>query len=89
MLINGLLYNSEAWHSVNEEDILALQKVDEMLLRFLMDSHSKVPLEYLYLERGTLPIRFILASRRMMYLKTILKRDEEELTKRSTSCPNG
>ena len=53
-----------------------------MLLRFLLGSHSKAPLEMLYLESGAIPIRFILSSRRMNYLQTILKREDEELTKR-------
>ena len=82
MLINGILYNSEAWHSLSEQDILSLQRVDEMLLRYLLNSHSKVPTEFLYLESGALPIKFIIASRRMNYCQTILKRDDEELTKR-------
>ena len=32
MLLNGILFNSEAWHSVTAEDITALEKVDEALL---------------------------------------------------------
>ena len=82
MLINGMLFNSEAWHSVTEQDILALQKVDEMLLRYLLNSHSKVSKEFLYLESGAVPMKYIIASRRLNFLQTILKRDEEELTKR-------
>ena len=82
MLINGILYNSEAWHAVTDEDILTLQKVDEMLLRFLLNSHSKAPIEFLYLESGAIPIKYILSSRRMTYLQTILRRDNDELTKR-------
>ena len=82
MLINGVLYNSEAWHSVTDQDILGLEKIDEALLRFLLGSHSKAPLEILYLESGAIPMRFILKSRRINYLQTIVKRDEEELTQR-------
>ena len=59
MLINGLLYNSEAWHSVTDQDISGLEKIDEALLRFLVGSHAKTPLEILYLESGAIPIRFI------------------------------
>ena len=81
MLLNGILFNSEAWHSVTAEDITALEKVDEALLRYL-GGHAKAPIEMLYLESGATPIRFIIASRRMNYFQTIIKRDEEELTKR-------
>jgi hypothetical protein len=82
MLINGTLFNSEAWHSVSTEDIRGLEKVDEALLRYLLDCHAKEPLEFLYLESGFIPIRHILSSRCINYLQTILKRDPEELVRR-------
>ena len=78
MLINRLLFNSEAWHSVTQQDILSFEKLDKSLLR----DHSKTPLEMLYLESGATPIRFVLASRRLSYLQIIMKRDDEELPKR-------
>ena len=58
MLINGLLYNSEAWHSVSKDDIKQLEKIDEVLLRSLLGSHQKTPLEFFYLETGSLPIKY-------------------------------
>ena len=64
MLINGILYNSEAWHNVNDKDVNILEKVDEALLRGLLQAHPKIPLEALYLETKCIPIRYILASRR-------------------------
>ena len=82
MLINGILYNSEAWHSISEAEIRLLEAVDEHLLRALVGGHAKTPLEFLYLEAGAIPIRFILSSRRLIYHQTILKREENELVKR-------
>ena len=82
MLINGVLFNSEAWHSMTKKDVTDFEKLDEMLLRFLLSAHSKTPLEMLYLESGAIPVKFILASRRLNYFYEILDRDEEELTKR-------
>ena len=79
MLVNSIFFNSEAWHDVTAADVKALDKVDETLLRFLLGSHSKAPIERLYLESGAVPIRFILSSRRVNYLQTILKREDEEL----------
>ena len=58
-----------------------LEKVDEDLLRGIIKANSKIPTELLYLETGSLPIRFILKSRRISYLYTILKRHPEELIK--------
>ena len=82
MLINGILFNSEVWHGVTDDHVKALEKVDEHLLRSLLQCHAKTPLEFLFLETGSVPIRFIISSRRLIYLQTILRRDEEEITKR-------
>ena len=85
MLVNGILFNSEAWQGIDKDDIKHLEKIDELLLRSLMGSHKKTPLEFLYLETGSLPINFIISIRRITYLKTLLMRNNEELTKRILS----
>ena len=66
MLINVMLFNSEAWHSVTDQDILALQNVDETLLRFMLNSHSKAPIECLYLESGAILIKCIISSKLLL-----------------------
>ena len=43
MLINGILFNSESWHAVTDEDLKGLEKVDEHLLRSIVNGHSKTP----------------------------------------------
>ena len=82
MLVNGMLYNSEAWHAITESEIKMLEHVDEALLRALVNGHAKTPLEFLYLEAGALPIRFIITQRRLSFHQTILKRNDKELTRR-------
>ena len=82
ILINGLLYNSEAWHSITMNDVHQFEKIDNILLRFLLDCPAKTPTEFLFLETGSIPIRFIIASRRINYLHTILSRDKDELTRK-------
>ena len=59
MLVIGTLYNSEAWHNISTKDMIVMEKVDEALLRGLLLAHSKTPLEALYLETNSVPIRFI------------------------------
>ena len=81
MLISAILFNTEAWHSITLTDIKQLEQVDEHLLRFLLGSHRKCAIEMLYLETGTWPLRFTIIQRRIMYLQTILKRTNDELTK--------
>ena len=72
MLLNGILFNSEAWHGVDKKDIVLLEKVDEALIMGILEAHHKTPLEALFLETKSITIRFIVASRRIMYLHTIL-----------------
>ena len=43
---------------------------------------QKTPIEHLYLETGSLPIPYILSSRRLIYLKQILDRSDNEIIKR-------
>ena len=82
MLINGVLFNSEVWYGIADNDVKELESIDEHLLRSLVKAHSKTPKEFLYLESGTIPIRFIISSRRLMYLRTIITKDDDELVRR-------
>ena len=82
MLANGILFNSEAWHGVTKKDIITLEKVDEALLRGLLQAHSKIPLEALFLETKSVPLHYIAASRRIMYLYNILQKDKNEIVHR-------
>ena len=80
--INGLLYNSEVWQQMTKNEENDLCKLDQHLLRVILGAHSKVPLEMLYLETGTLPIPKVISIRRLMYLQEIVKRQENELVSR-------
>ena len=82
LLLNGILFNSEAWHGITEKEIKRLEEVDEHLLRSLVHGHAKTPLEFLFLQTGAIPIRYVIACRRNIYLQTILKRNDGELRKR-------
>ena len=82
LLINTILFNSEAWHNFSQPQIEAFEKIDEALLRGLLVGHAKLPLPALYLESSQLPIRYIMAVRRILYLQTILHRDSNELIKK-------
>ena len=56
--------------------------VDKSLLRSLFNSHSKTSSAFLHLETATIPIRYIIASRRINYLHNILTRNENEVVSR-------
>ena len=82
LLINTMLFNSEAWHDITDTQIEAFEKIDEALIRGLVSGHSKIPLPALYLETGQVPIRYIIATRRILYLQTILQREPDELIRK-------
>ena len=82
LLLNGTLFNSEAWHDLKSSQVEAFAKVDEALLKGLTASHAKIPVPALYLETGQVPVRYILACRRILYLQTILHRSDDELIKK-------
>ena len=79
LLLNGILFNSEAWHAISKAEIEHIEKVDEALLRGLLKAHSKLALEALYLETGSIPIRYIIKNRRLNYLYTVVAKEKEEL----------
>ena len=82
MFVNGILTNSEAWHSISKKNIEDLEVMDRSLLRYITGAHAKTQNEFLYLETGALNIEQTIANRRMMYLQTLLKRPENEITKK-------
>ena len=82
MFLNGVLFNSEIWYKVKEDEEQKLSDVDEFLLRSILGVPSKTPKEALFLETGCVPIKFILKQRRLMYLHHILKRPQSELIRK-------
>ena len=88
MFINRILYNSEAWHGLTEGHIMKLSIVDHQLMRFLLSAHALNPIEFLYLEAGVKPVRFVISSRRMNFLLEIHNREDHELVKRVYKAQN-
>ena len=81
-LLNGILFNTEALFSITDEHVLLLEDCDKYLLRSPFNAEMGTPIESLFIETATVPLRFILQSRRIMYYWTILKKEENELVKR-------
>ena len=79
LLLNGILTNSEAWYGLKISDLEQLEQIDEKLLRKILEVGSGCPKEMLYLETGSIPIRFIVTFRRIMFLHYILNQDPESL----------
>ena len=53
MLLNRILFNSEAWQNTSDDEIQLLEEVDNYFLRGLLKAHSKTSIVVLHLETGT------------------------------------
>ena len=51
-------------------------------MRVICNGHAKTPLEFMYMETAVTPLKYIIASRRIMYLHSILNRSSEDLIHR-------
>ena len=80
--VNGILFNSEVWSSYAEKHIKDLETIDHMILRAIIGAQAKGPVETLYQETSSLSISSVISSRRMIYLKTILDKSNEEVVKK-------
>ena len=79
MLVNGILTNAEAWYGLTDSEIELLEQVDEQFLRIFLEVGKGCPKEMLYLETGTIPLRFTIYKRRLMYLHYLLNENANSL----------
>ena len=77
--INKVLVNSEVWYPIKEDDFKKLEKLDESLLRQILQVSASTPIELLYLELGLIPLRDLVKCRRILFLHNILTRNENQL----------
>ena len=80
IFLNGILFSSEAWYRVTEEEVNQLEKMDIQLLRFIFEVPHSAPVVSLYLESGCVRIRNIIRARRINFLHHLanMKKDEME-----------
>ena len=79
MLLSSVLVNSESWYNLSSTDIQELESVDNMLHRRILETAKSTPISIMHLELGTIPIRYVIKSRRLHFLQYILKQDKDSL----------
>ena len=79
IFLNGFLTNLEASYGLADAEIEQLEKLDESLLRAILECPFSTPKEILYLELGVTPIRHIVMSRRLSFYHDILKQSSDSL----------
>ena len=81
LLINGILYSTEALFKLNNQHIDKLMACERDLLCKVWDCPRTVPTEALYIEGNITPLKFILIGRRLMFYWTILNKPKHELVR--------
>ena len=73
LLINSLLTNSESWVNVTEKELSNLEKLDILLQRKLLTESGNPSKAFMCLELGSVPVKFVIMSKRVHLLKYILE----------------
>ena len=81
-LINGILCSIEALYGLKMTDIEKLEKCDHIFFRQLFKSGAGTPVESFYLATNSIPIRYVIIGRRLMFLWTILNKSESDLVRK-------
>ena len=79
LLISKIVYSTEVWYNIRENEYKKLEEIDEMYMRKVFDLPKSVPRIGLYAECGKLPIRYIIKTRRLLFYWHILHLGENEL----------
>ena len=78
-LINGMLSSSESWYGLKKVEIEALEQVDKILIRKILDAPQSSCIESLYLELGIVPIHILLKARRINYYHYLVNQQEDKM----------
>ena len=81
LLINGMLYSTEALANLSAKHISQLEECDNLFMRRLFEAETGTPIESFHLETSTWPIRFIIWGRKLMFYWSILNKSDNELVK--------
>ena len=76
MLLGSILNNIEVAYNLTMNEVEKLEKCHEFAIRKLLELPSKTPIKMLYFLTGSVPIRFQIQTRRLVYLHHILNEDK-------------
>ena len=82
MLRGSILYASEMYHNLKENEIQRIECIEEGFMRKILQTSKGCPITQLYLEIGQAPARFQIQKMRLLYLKYILDQEEESILKK-------
>ena len=80
-LVSILTYNTEVIHGLSKYDIQCLDKIDLMLTRKALKLSSKSSRCLIMLELNLVSIEYIIKSKRIQYLHSVLTSDDSSLAR--------
>ena len=72
----SILYGGECYYNLTESQLRSIERIEEKYLRKILKTSKGCPLVQMYLESGQWPARFELQKIRCLFLKQILRQDE-------------
>jgi hypothetical protein len=82
ILMNSMLCSTEALLGLTQSHVEKLEQVDRIFFRRLFEVPRCTAIESFYIETSSIPVRFLLVSRRLLFYWTILQKDDDELVKK-------
>ena len=79
ILRTSILYASETYYNLKENEMRALERIEEQFLRKIFKTTKACPISQLYLEAGHYPARFEIFRRRLLFFKSILNEKPDNL----------
>ena len=77
MLRSSILYASETYYDLKENELRAIERIEEGYMRKLVKTTAGCPIVQLYLELSQIPARFAIMRSRLLFLKDILNQKED------------
>ena len=76
IFLSTMLLNAETWVNMTESNIEELEKIDRILLKRIFEAPSTTSTKSLYLESGSIPIRYLIKAKRLMFLHYLLNKED-------------
>ena len=81
MLVNGILFRTEALSNISQSNINLLEECDKKLMRKLFEAKQGTPIKAFYFETSAWPFCYIILGRHLMYYWFNLRKNEKDLVK--------
>ena len=78
LFISCLLFNSQAWSNIKDNDLVRLEKLQVKCLKKILQLPQSTANSFVYLEFGKLPIRYIIERNQLTFLHHIMHLDIED-----------